>query len=402
MMNFADLAQIVWENLRAHRMRAVLTTIGIAIGIAGVIAVVAVGQGGQAVIISEIEKMGSSRYFEIGADYMRGETADSTTFNLQDPVLIKELSPAVEKMAPLTLGPMVDIRLPHSQQKSIMGSLYGTTPDMIDAMNLTIEKGRFLSDTDVSAHARVVVIDAGLAADLFPKDDPLGKKVFVQDTPLTVIGVLEKAPSSMMDVFNLRSVYTPITFAQEMLNTRVISTLSGVAVSEEALPQAISDSIKILEKRHSRTSNHYMGSSLEEQLDMVGNVTSVLTTIIGAVAGIALLVGGVGVMNIMLVAVSERTREIGLLKALGARRRDIMQQFLGEAVALCLLGGLIGMIFGIGGAFAIALLANWPPLISIWTVLVALGFSVIIGIFFGLYPASRAASLSPAEALRHL
>lgn len=401
-MNFADLAQIVWENLRAHRMRAVLTTIGIAIGIAGVIAVVAVGQGGQAVIISEIEKMGSSCYFEIGPDYMRGETAASSTFNLQDPVLIKELSPAVEKMAPLTLGPMVDIRLPYSQQKSIMGSLYGTTPDLLDAMNLSIETGRFLSDTDVTAHARVVVIDEGLVNDLFPKGDPLGKKIFVQDTPLTVIGVLEKASSSMMQVFNVRTVYIPVTTAQEMLNTKVINSLCGVAVSEDALPQAISDSVKILEKRHSRTSNHYMGSSLEEQLDMVGNVTSVLTTIIGAVAGIALLVGGVGVMNIMLVAVSERTREIGLLKALGARRRDIMQQFLGEAVALCLLGGLIGMIFGIGGAFAIALLANWPPLISIWTVLVALGFSVIIGIFFGLYPASRAASLSPAEALRHL
>ena len=402
MMNFADLAQIVWENLRAHRMRAVLTTIGIAIGIAGVIAVVAVGQGGQAVIISEIEKMGSSRYFEVGPDYMKGETADSNTFSLQDPVLIKELSPAVEKMAPLTLGPMVDIRLPHSQQKSMMASLYGTTPDIIDAMNLTIEKGRFLSNSDVTAHARVVVIDAGLAEDLFPKDDPLGKKVFVQDTPLTVIGVLEKAPSSMMDTFNLRSVYTPITFAQEMLNTRVISTLCGVAVSDDAISQAISDSVKILEKRHASTSKHYVGNSLEEQLDMVGNVTSVLTTIIGAVAGIALLVGGVGVMNIMLVAVSERTREIGLLKALGARRRDIMQQFLGEAIALCLLGGLIGMIFGIGGAFVIALAANWPPLISIWTVLVAMGFSVVIGVFFGLYPASRAASLSPAEALRHL
>ncbi len=401
-MNFADLIQIVWENLRAHRMRAVLTIIGIAIGIAGVITVVAVGQGGQAVIITEIEKMGSSRYFEISPDYMKGETADSTTFNLQDSVLIKELSPAVEKMAPITIGPMVNVRMPNSQQKPIMSSLYGTTPDMLAARNIAVEKGRFLSDTDVAGHARVVVIDSSLADELFPNDDPLGKKVFVQDTPLTVIGVLEKEPSAMMDAFNVHSAYVPITFAQTILNTKVISTLSGVAVSEEAIPQAISDSIKILEKRHANTSNHYRGSSLEEQLDMVGNVTSVLTTIIGAVAGIALLVGGVGVMNIMLVAVSERTREIGLLKALGARRRDILQQFLGEAVALCLLGGTIGTLFGIGGAFIIALLANWPPLISIWTIFIALGFSVMIGIFFGLYPASRAASLSPAEALRHL
>jgi putative ABC transport system permease protein len=219
---------------------------------------------------------------------------------------------------------------------------------------------------------------------------------------LTVVGVLEKPPSSMMESFNVWTIYAPITTAQEMLNTRVISQLCGVAASEDMLQQAISDSVKILESRHSSMSKHYVGTTLEEQLEMVGNVTSVLTTVIAAVAGIALLVGGVGVMNIMLVAVSERTREIGLLKALGARRRDIMQQFLGEAVALCLLGGMIGMIFGILGAFTIAMVANWPPLISIWTILLAVGFSVIIGIFFGLYPASRAASLSPAEALRHL
>lgn len=401
-MNFADLVQIVWENLRAHRMRAVLTTIGIAIGIAGVIAVVAVGQGGQAVIISEIENMGSSLYFDISPDYMRGETADSSTFSLDDPAFIKDISPAVEKMAAITLGPMVNVRVPQGEKKPLMSSLYGTNPDLIDALNLSIEKGRFLSDMDVTSHARVVVIDAGLAEELFPRNEPLGQKVFVQDIPLTVIGVLEKAPSSMMSTFSVHSVYAPITTAQEMLNTRVISQLCGVAVSEEALPQAISDSVKILESRHSSMSKHYVGTTLEEQLAMVNSVTSILTTVIGAVAGIALLVGGVGVMNIMLVAVSERTREIGLLKALGARRRDIMQQFLGEAVALCLLGGIVGMVFGVICAFIIAMVANWPPLISIWTVLLAVGFSVIIGVFFGLYPASRAASLSPAEALRHL
>jgi putative ABC transport system permease protein len=402
-MNFADLVQIVWENLRAHRMRAVLTTIGIAIGIAGVIAVVAVGQGGESVIISEIENMGSSLYFDISPDYMRGETADSSTFSLEDPALIKDISPAVEKMAAITLGPMVDVRIPQSQKKPLMTSLYGTNPDLADIMKLSVEKGRFLSDLDVTAHARVVVIDAGLADDLFSNEEPLGKKVFVQDTPLTVVGVLEKVPSSMTDSsFGVRTIYAPITSAQEMLNNRAISQLCGVAASEETLDQAISDSVKILESRHSSLNKHYVGTTLEEQLEMVGNVTSVLTTVIGAVAGIALLVGGVGVMNIMLVAVSERTREIGLLKALGARRRDIMQQFLGEAVALCLLGGMVGMIFGIIGAFTIAMVANWPPLISIWTILLAVGFSVIIGIFFGLYPASRAASLSPAEALRHL
>ena len=157
-----------------------------------------------------------------------------------------------------------------------------------------------------------------------------------------------------------------------------------------------------LNKRHFASAVHYTAQSLEEQLSAISEVTSVITMVIGAVAAIALLVGGVGVMNIMLVAVTERTREIGLLKALGARRRDIMQQFLGEAIALCLIGGCFGVLFGAGGAFIVAHFAHWPPLISGWTILLAFGFSAAIGLFFGIYPASRAAALSPAEALRNL
>lgn len=401
-MRVTDLVQLVGENLLAHRLRAVLTILGIAIGIAAVIAVVAIGQGGQAVILSQLETMGSSRYFEVAVDFARGEAPSPDTFRLQDAILIKELSPAVEKMAPLTYGSMVDVRLPRSGEKPLLSQLYGTTQDFTAAINLPVQSGRFLSALDVSTHARVVVLDAGAAKELFPDQDPLGKKIFIQDVPATVIGVMQKAPSSIMNMANLKTVYVPVTFAQELLNTKVIHQLCGVAASEADLPQAISDSLKILEKRHPGGSAHYVGTSMEEQLAIVGQVTSVLTLVIGAVAGIALLVGGVGVMNIMLVAVTERTREIGLLMALGARRRDIMQQFLCKAIALCLVGGLIGVIFGAGGALIVALAAHWPPLISIWTILVAFGFSALVGLFFGLYPASRAAALSPAEALRQL
>ncbi|MEW5762716.1 MAG: FtsX-like permease family protein, partial [Bacillota bacterium] len=164
---------------------------------------------------------------------------------------------------------------------------------------------------------------------------------------------------------------------------------------------AIADSVEILEKRHPRADVHYRGQSTEEVLAVVGRATSVMTLIVGAVAAIALFVGGVGVMNIMLVAVAERTREIGLLMALGARRRDILQQFLGEAVLLCLVGGFFGILFGAGGALVVAVFAHWPPLISFWTVIMAFAFAACVGIFFGLYPAGRAASMSPAEALRY-
>lgn len=402
-MRFVDLLPLTIENLAAHRLRAALTILGIAIGIAAVIAVVAIGQGGQAVLLSEIEKLGSSRAFTISVDILRGEAPTADTFRLEDVALIKELSPAVEKLAPVSYGMMIGIRRPNGQGKPVMAQLVGTTPDITAVMNLPLASGHFFSAADVTAHRRVVVLDGGLAETLFPGDDALGRQVFIQDVPAAVIGVTEKQASQLLGAMTLNKyAFVPITFAQEILNTRVIQELDGVAVTEEAVPQAIADSVKILQKRHPSSSVHYTGTSMKESLALIGKVTGIMTLIIGAVAAIALLVGGVGVMNIMLVAVTERTREIGLLMAIGARRRDIMQQFLAEAVALCLVGGACGVVFGAGCALAIAHFAHWPPLISVWTVLLAFGFAAAVGLFFGLYPAGRAASFSPAEALRQL
>lgn len=401
-MKFSDLLMLVGENLLAHRLRAVLTTLGIAIGIAAVITVVAIGQGGRAVLLSEIQRMGSSRGFQISVDFARGEAPTADTFKLQDVTVIKELSPAVEKLAPVSYSMMVSVRRPHGKEKPVMAQLLGTTADMPPVMNLSFESGRFLSSTDVAGHRRVVVLDGALAESLFPDGEALGKQVFIQDVPVTVIGVTKKESSLLMGAMNLKYAYVPITFAHELLNSRVIYELDGIAPTEDDVPRAIQDTLKILKKRHPGAGVHYTGMSMEEGLAIVAKVTSIMTLIIGAVAGIALLVGGVGVMNIMLVAVTERTREVGLLKALGARRQDILKQFLGEAIALCLVGGVLGMVVGAGGAMVVAYFAHWPPLISFWTVLLAFGFAALVGLFFGLYPASRAASLSPADALRHL
>lgn len=259
----------------------------------------------------------------------------------------------------------------------------------------------FHSPADVATRARVVVLDVSLAADLFPETSPLGRQVFVQEVPATVVGVVRVPASALYGMMRLKYAYVPIGFAQEIMHTRVIHSLAGVAVSKEALPQAIADSLEILRKRHPRADVHYRGQSTEEMLSALGKAASVMTLVVGAVAAIALFVGGVGVMNIMLVAVTERTREIGLLMALGVRRRDILRQFLAEAVLLCLVGGFFGVLLGAGGALVVSRFAHWPPLISIWTVVVAFAFAASVGIFFGLYPASRAASLSPAEALRY-
>jgi putative ABC transport system permease protein len=400
-MKLDDLVQLVGDNLFAHRLRALLTVLGITIGIAAVIAVVAIGQGSQAVILSELETLGNSNAFQVTVDTSQGEAPTVDTFSLEDANLIKELSPAVQEMAPVSYSNMVDLRLPQSLEKPLMSQLIGTTPDYAPSANLVMQNGRFLSTADVSAHARVVVLDADLAKTVFGDSDPIGKQIFIQDNPATVIGVLQQQ-TSLLGAMNLHYTYVPITFAQDILNSPVIYELSGMAVSKDALSQAMADSIKILNNRHFASTVHYTAQSMEQSLGAVSKVTSVITMVIGAVAAIALVVGGVGVMNIMLVAVTERTREIGLLKALGARRRDILQQFLGEAIALCLVGGFFGVVLGAGGALIVAFFAHWPPLISGWTILLAFGFSAGVGLFFGIYPASRAAALSPAEALRTL
>ncbi|RDV84719.1 ABC transporter permease [Ammonifex thiophilus] len=399
-MKIDDLLLLTLDNLRAHRFRAALTALGIAIGIAAVIAVVAVGQGGQAALLGEIEKMGSSRGFRISVDVERGEAPTADTFRLEDVSLIKELSPAVEKLAPVTSGMFISLRSPSSQGKSVYCDLIGTTPDIQAVMNLPLVAGHFFTETDVQAHRRVVVLESKLARSLFPDGHALGRQIFIQDTPATIVGIVE-SPSSGLFSAMTHYAFVPITFAQEVLNTRVIQALNGVAVSEVAVPQAISDCIKILERRHPGLHTHYVGRSMKDMLSLIEKATGIMTLIIGSVAAIALLVGGVGVMNIMLVAVTERTREVGLLMALGARRRDILQQFLAEAVALCLAGGAFGVLIGAGGAWAVAHFAHWPPLISFKTVLLAFAFASAVGLVFGLYPASRAASLSPAEALRH-
>jgi putative ABC transport system permease protein len=400
-MKLDDLGQVVSENLFAHRLRALLTILGITIGIAAVILVVAIGQGGQAAILSEIEKLGSSRSFNVTVDESQGEAPTNDTFSMEDANLIKELSPAVAKMAPVSYA-TTDVRLPQTIQKPVLTEMVGTTPDYAFASNLTVNSGRFLSTADVSAHSRVVVLDADLAEQIFGDANPLGSQVFIQDNSATVIGVLQSQDSGLAGSVDLQYAYVPISFAQDILNNQVIDELCGVAVSKDALSQAMADSIKILNKRHFASTVHYKAESLDEQLSAISKLTSAITMVVGSIAAIALVVGGIGVMNIMLVAVTERTREIGLLKALGARRCDIMQQFLGEAVALCLVGGFFGVVIGSSLALVVAYYAKWPPLISGWTILLAFGFSAAVGIFFGVYPASRAAALSPAEALRYL
>jgi putative ABC transport system permease protein len=391
-VNLLEYLRLAAEGLWMNKLRSFLTIMGIIIGIAAVITVVAVGQGGRAVLMAEMEKIGTN-LFVIYIDWQEGEPPTERDFTLQDISVIKELVPEITHLAPISYRPAT-VKGPKKKKPA---QVIGTVADYASIAKTRVTRGSFLAAGQDSARA-VAVLDETLAQEIFGNVDPLGKRVVINDRPAMVIG-LTKEESGFLGLQTAKNVYVPLGFWQEIFAERAIAQLEGSTVKREDVPQAIAQAVKILERRH-QVKDRYKAISLEQQMQVAGKITGIITLIVGAVAGISLLVGGIGVMNIMLVSVTERTREIGIRMALGARRRDILSQFLIEAVVLCLTGGLIGILLGAGGAYLVARLAKWPPLISFGTVLVAFAFSAAVGIFFGIYPANRAARMNPVEALR--
>jgi ABC-type antimicrobial peptide transport system, permease component len=391
-VNLLEYLRLAAEGLWMNKLRSFLTILGIIIGIAAVITVVAVGQGGRAVLMAEMEKIGTN-LFAIYIDWQEGVPPGERDFTLQDIAVIKELVPEITRLAPASYRPAT-VKGPKKKKPD---------PGHWNRCRLRRhrqdqgDRGAFLAAGQDGARA-VAVLDETLAQEIFGDVDPLGKRVVINDRPALVIG-LTKEESGFLGLQSVKNVYCPLVSGRKFFEERAIAQLEGCTVKREDVPQAMAQTVKILERRH-QVKDRYKAVSLEQQMQVAGKITGIITLIIGAVAGISLLVGGIGVMNIMLVSVTERTREIGIRMALGARRRDILSQFLIEAVVLCLAGGLIGILLGAGGAYLVARLAKWPPLISFGTVLVAFAFSAAVGIFFGLYPANRAARMNPVEALR--
>jgi putative ABC transport system permease protein len=391
-MNLSESIRIALDSIRANLMRSVLTTLGIMIGITAVIAVVAVGQGGQQSILKEMEKFGSN-LFQISVDWRRDELPTGNEFNMQDIEIIKANVPEVQYLLP-GVSSYTQVK---GGTKSKTAQVRGTEADYARLHPLEMAAGRFLTESDCQGRRKVAVVDEDLARELFPRDNAIGKRIVIDNQGLVICGLV-KAESSLFGS-GTKSVYIPTRVWLDIYPEDNISYLEGGGRTPGEVKTAMESSIKILEKRH-RSEDLYEGYTMEQEMAAVNQVTGVMTLVIGIIAGLSLLVGGIGVMNIMLVSVTERTREIGLRMALGARRRNILTQFLIEAVVLCLLGGIIGMALGIGGAFLISALAKWPPLISWTTVLLAFTFSAAIGIIFGILPANKAANLDPIDALR--
>ncbi|OPX89395.1 ABC transporter permease [Pelotomaculum sp. PtaB.Bin117] len=391
-MNLLESVRVALEGIMTSKLRSFLTTLGIVIGIAAVIAVVAIGQGGRAVLMAEMEKIGTN-IFAIYVDWRSDKKVTGREFNLSDVAVIKDKVPDITHLSPVN-NSLCDVRGPKDQKT---GRVIGVSSDYFYIRKFNMKEGHFFTEEDDAGKRRVAVLDEELAGQVFGRAEALGSMITLNSTPFLVVGILAKSESALGFSEN-PGVYVPIQAWQVMFDNQV-QELEGSAASKEKVDEAMGQAVKVLERRH-QTPGKYAGMSMEQEMQAANKITGIMTLIIGAIAGISLFVGGIGVMNIMLVSVTERTREIGIRMALGARRRDILVQFLIESIMLCLLGGIIGMALGAGGAYLIAKLAKWPPLVSWWTALLAFAFSAAIGVVFGLLPANKAARLNPIEALR--
>jgi putative ABC transport system permease protein len=407
-MNWAETFRTAIDAVRAHRMRSLLTMLGIVIGISSVILTVGLGQGAQDKVKDQISALGSNLLIvspgsSTTSSGVRGGFGSSTTLTLQDATAIgdPDVVPDAAKVAPvsssstsLTVG-----------ETNWTTSVVGTTAAWADVRARTVAQGRFFTSAEVTSGANVVVLGADTASELFTTPaSPVGQQVTVDGTPLTVIGVLASSGSSSTGSSEDDQAVVPISTQKRLTgsSTSAVSTIYVEATSEGTLSAAYQEIDALLLNAHgvSAGSADFSISTQQSLVETANSTNKTLTVLLGGIAAISLLVGGIGVMNIMLVSVTERIREIGLRKALGATPSVIRRQFLVEASLLGLSGGIIGVLIGYAGSFVLPSLIDQPVSLSALATCAALGTSLALGIGFGVYPASRAARLTPIDALR--
>ncbi|AHF07900.1 ABC transporter permease [Desulfitobacterium metallireducens] len=387
-------------SLKANKLRAGLTMLGIIIGIAAVITVVTIGLGGKAAVMQELEKTGVNLFIIHPKSNGQSNTSEGTKLTWQDTDSLKRALPQVKSLIPASS----DYGTLEVNQKSTSAIVVGTTPEFAEARRREVAIGRFFSEDEMASNRRVVVIDEKMADILFGAGNPLGQQVMIHHVPCRVIGVLAKDESTFaqFDPMAQQSSfsYMPWGTWSDIFGTRRVDQLEGTTFDKGDLEAATTTAKRILNQRHG-TTDGYEIFNVQQLVEAADKITKILTSIISLVAAISLFVGGIGIMNIMLVSVTERTREIGLRKAVGAKERDILMQFLLEATVVSLIGGLIGIALGSVSAVLIANFLKWPPLLSSWAILTAVTFSIAVGVFFGYYPARKAAKLEPMAALRY-
>jgi putative ABC transport system permease protein len=406
MNSLFESLRIALTGLTSNKVRAALTMLGIIIGVAAVIALVSIGQGFSTYVTGQFEGLGTNVLFILPDQEARDNGEPLTTGDAT--ALLDSLAlPGVKAMAP-------DYRraaLVSYGGQEVSTTISGVTPEFQTIRNYELTIGRFIDQQEVEHRGRVAVLGYSVAQEFFPGDSyPIGEIIRLNDVPFEIIGVLdEKGSTGPMD--NDDFVFIPLTTAQTRLFSAdtvrgdyVISNINVQVRSEEEMASTTADITGVLRQRHRiepDEANDFTIINQADLLDTASSITGVLTAFLGSIAAISLLVGGIGIMNIMLVSVTERTREIGLRKAIGAGRSDILWQFLIEAMTLSLIGGLVGIALGITSSQLIGPALNLEITVSVGTILLAAGFSAAVGLFFGIYPAMRAASLHPIDALRY-
>lgn len=405
-MNTTNLLKIALRALANNKLRGFLTMLGIIIGVASVITMLAIGQGSKRSIQAQISEMGSNMIMiQPGADMRGGVRQDASameTLKLQDYEDIVNETRYVSATSPSV----------NSSGQAIYGAnnapttVYGISPDYMEIRRYEVEDGDMFSDQDVQTAAKVCVIGKTVVDNLFPGgENPVGKVIRFQKLPFRVVGVLKSKGYNSMGMDQDDLILAPYTTIQKKV--LAITHLQGItcsALKEEYTDQAIDEITEILRRNHKlkeSDDDDFTIRSQQELSTMLTSTTDMMTVLLAAVAGISLLVGGIGIMNIMYVSVTERTREIGLRMSIGAKGIDILAQFLIESILISVTGGLIGVVFGVGAALVVNGVAHFPIFIQPWSVILSFAVCTVTGVFFGWYPAKKAAQLDPIEAIRY-
>ena len=404
-MRYFVILKAAFRALRRNKLRTALTMLGIIIGVGAVIAMVGIGNGAKAQVQARIAALGQNVIMVFAGSINRGGVYSGSggagTLTVEDALAIEKEVSGVSVVSPEVRSSAQIMAGNNNWSTSVMGEGVG----YLTLRVWDLEDGSMFTDADVRAAAKVCILGKTTADHLFPEEDPVGKTIRIKNVPMKVLGVLKAKGASMFGSDQDDTVIVPYTTGMKrfagVTMLRMINVQSATAEQMTEVQNGITELLRQRHRIQAGRDDDFMMRNQQEIAEAMSATTDVMTALLAAIASVSLLVGGIGIMNIMLVSVTERTREIGIRMAVGARGRDILLQFLIEAVALSSTGGVLGILSGVGGAKLITMIKNWPTLVSPQSILIAFAFSAAVGVFFGFYPARKASQLDPIDALRY-